>query len=483
MPLRSDSDHHLKLRFSLLQYFQVVLLVVNRSRDVNSEDNRLFSEMTIKKLLSISLVLISFAALGQNPIANQQTIAIPSGVPLHIRVTRTALLSMGAKVDGVLTQPIFVADRLIVPAGTQVRGVVSDTVPVALKVHVQALLNGDVTPLHDPVVDFSSLHLAQTNTTVLFDSRALIRDSQLVRFLPTAKRPTLKQRLETIVRARVQSVRDSIFAPGKKDRALRLLYSQLPYHPQRIWEGTQFIADLNTPMVVTLEAQSPVPSTETASLNGVKVTARLVDTIDSSTAAKGELVTAIVTQPVFDTSHKMVLLEGAELEGTVMQSRAARSFGRNGELRFTFRGVKRTGEASEKVYGILTGAEGNAGQNLTVDSEGNVQASPDKDRFLAPLLLAVTAAAGRGDDHHHHDDDDNVGGTTVASNGFGLVARVLALTISNQDVATGFGAYAFAKSVYFRFLVRGHEVSFPKDTLVEVQLSDASKKPSSLAPR
>jgi hypothetical protein len=129
------------------------------------------------------------------------------------------------------------------------------------------------------------------------------------------------------------------------------------------------------------------------------------------------------------------------------------------------------GARKETVYGTLTGAEGNAGQNLSVDSEGNVQANPDKNRFVAPLLLAVTAMAGQ---HHDHDDGDGgggVGGRTVASNGFGLVARVIALTANNHDVATGFGAYAFAKSIYFRFLIRGQEVTFPKDTQLEVTLS------------
>lgn len=50
-------------------------------------------------------------------------------------------------------------------------------------------------------------------------------------------------------------------------------------------------------------------------------------------------------------------------------------------------------------------------------------------------------------------------------------ARVIALATSNQNVATGFGSYALAKSIYFRFLMRGHEVTFPKDTLVQVQLA------------
>ena len=49
-------------------------------------------------------------------------------------------------------------------------------------------------------------------------------------------------------------------------------------------------------------------------------------------------------------------------------------------------------------------------------------------------------------------------------------SRIVALTAQNRDVATGFGVYATAKSVYFRFLTRGKPVAFPKDTLVQVQL-------------
>jgi hypothetical protein len=51
------------------------------------------------------------------------------------------------------------------------------------------------------------------------------------------------------------------------------------------------------------------------------------------------------------------------------------------------------------------------------------------------------------------------------------VARVVTLIIADRNVATGFGAYALAKSIYFRFLIRGHEVNFPTDTQVEVTLS------------
>jgi hypothetical protein len=419
--------------------------------------------------LVVVLSIVSPAYAQQPALA---TLTLAKGVPLHIRVTRTAKLRTGAPVEGVLTEPIYAHDRLVLPLGTVVRGMVSEYALIERQVRVQALLNGDVTPLHDPVVDFNSLHLTATGADVALHSRALIRNAQIVRFAAKTRKPSLYQQGKAMVKQRIAAARETVFGPNKKDRALRLLYSQLPYHPQRIWAGTQFIADLESPAGIDLPVIPPVLLADNPSLNGIKVTARLASTIDSLGARKGDEVTAIVTQPIFDESKKLVLPEGAELEGSVMQTMPARSFGRNGQLRFSFRGVKDGDVQPErKVFGTITGAEGASGQNLTVDAEGNVQANPDKNRFVAPLLLAVTAVAAHGDHDHHQDEDGGLGHTTVASNGFGLVARVIAITASNANVATGFGAYAFAKSIYFRFLTRGHEVTFPRDTLVEVTLS------------
>jgi hypothetical protein len=424
----------------------------------------------MRKAITVAFLLaLAVTANAQQPATEQ--IEIDTGVPLHIRVTHTAKLRLGEHVVGVLAEPIYVYSRLAVPAGSIVHGTVTGYIPIPGVEHAQALLNGDVTPLHNPLVDFYSVHLAAANRDIALDTRAVIHDTQIVRFIAVKKKPSLVQQGKSMVAERIKETRKTFFGPNKKDRALRFLYGQLPYHPQRIWAGTQFVADLQAPVAVTL-AHEPRPVLAKApSLDGITIAARLANPIDSKFSHKGDIVSAIVTQPVWDTDHHLVLPEGIRIDGVVSQAKPARSFGRNGSLRFAIRGVDLPGQEVRPVYGTLTGAEGNAAQNVTVDDEGNVQANPDKNRFVAPLLLAVTAVSG-------HDDDrrgvNNVGGTTVASNGFGVVARVIGLTVSNQNVAVGFGMYALAKSIYFRFLTRGHEVSFPKDTQIEVQLSARS---------
>ena len=434
--------------------------------------------------LSVAWVVVLVAAAGmtqqeasaQATVSAAEAVIVPAGVPLHIRVTRTAHLHTGADVVGVLTEPIYVRDRMVLPSGSTVRGNVIEYVPVEHLVREQAILNGDVTPLHNPVVNFTSVHLAATDVDVPLDTRALVRTTQMVRFTST-KKPSWFRRGIDAAKASGHDTYETFFGPDKRDRLLRLLYGQLPYHPQRIWAGTQFVAELKTPATLEVPFVPPVVESDSGNLDGRVVDARLMDSLDSKTAKKGDVVIAMVTAPLFDKDRRLILPEGAELDGLVSTSKPARSFGRNGQLHFAIRGVKNPIQAErqqkETVYGTLSGAEGNSGQNLAVDSEGNVKANPDKHRFVAPLLLAATAMAGADQDSGQAAGGGSpaLGNMAVASNGFGLVARVAAITAGSRNLAIGFGAYAFAKSVYFRFLTRGHEVTFPKNTEFEITFS------------
>lgn len=417
--------------------------------------------MTSLSRLAI-LPLSLLAAIGSAQISTAPAgAALPVGVPLRIRITHTAHLHIGAPVTGVLTEPVYLHDHLVLPQDTTVLGVVTGYARIDRKLRAQALLNGDVTPLHDPIVDFNRLQLPGASGQIPISSRGVIRDTQLVRFTARKNRPTYVQQAEDMARAQIKSVHDALFTPGRTDRALRLLYSQLPYHPQRIWTGTGFIANLSAPLDVPSSQPAPVPLASSASLNSITVSARLVTPLNSATSKPGDTVTATVTRPVFDSDHNLLVPEGATLEGVVTRSRHARWFGRNGELRFGFRDLADEAGTAH-LDGNVTGAAGAKAENLTVDDEGNVHANPDKGKLLAPALLAFTAAIG-------HDDDGGVGQSVVGSNGFGLIARFIAFS-NNKNVATGFGTYALAKSVYFRYIDRGHQVTFPRDTEVEVQL-------------
>jgi hypothetical protein len=195
------------------------------------------------------------------------------------------------------------------------------------------------------------------------------------------------------------------------------------------------------------------------------------------------------------------LPEGTHLTGSVVQVKPARWFARNGNLRFTFRQIElplgfAAPEASAQpsneiqpqpesatqplshkqsasqlltrpIHGQMTAAEAASDQNLSIDSEGGAKAGSDKNKYLAPLALGFLAASSMDGD-----EASDVLKNGVVSNGFGLAARIVTMAASNRSIATGFAYYALTKSVYKRWIAKGHEVSFPKDTRLEIELAE-----------
>ncbi|MEO7030687.1 MAG: hypothetical protein ABI147_14925 [Acidobacteriaceae bacterium] len=125
------------------------------------------------------LTVAASTSSAQQVASATQTVTLAAGVPLHIRTTRTVSLRTGTVIEGELTEPIYVLDRLVLPKGAIARGTIVAYAPVPGKVRAEALLNGDVTPLHQPVVNFTSLHIPGGSDDLNFQSHALIRDTRL----------------------------------------------------------------------------------------------------------------------------------------------------------------------------------------------------------------------------------------------------------------------------------------------------------------
>jgi hypothetical protein len=189
--------------------------------------------------------------------------------------------------------------------------------------------------------------------------------------------------------------------------------------------------------------------------------AYLQQTISSAKEKAGDTFQAFVAEPVFNSDHLLVVPEGSLIVGEITQTKPARSFGRRGKLRFKFRELKFPGGFSEPVEGTLAGIDSNKAANLQVDSEGGIQ-QKSQNRVIAPL--ALTLLAGRAFD----DDGSRVAHSAVASNGFGIVGRVIGIVASSRNVAAGIGIYGAALSFYDLWLAHGHDVVFVKNTRVEI---------------
>jgi hypothetical protein len=395
------------------------------------------------------------------------SLSIPAEVPLRLEITHTITLKTGEPFRGRLTEPVYGPNRLLLPAGTTAEGVISATPAADRSTRVNAKLDGDFTPLRLPVIRVTQLVLSPSGVVLPVDAVGGMRNAATISLAAHPPPSSIKGRVKAMIHQQIQQARDMIHNPHKGDWGKQLLYSQLPYHPQRVWAGSQFDAVLREPLRLPLaSASAPIPPAPAVDLSSGTMQARLIAGISSASSKKGDPVSAVLVKPFCNPQGRLMLPAGTSLNGVVVQARPARSFARNGRLRFSFRSIGAPGAPAtgQRIESSLSSIQGQKGQNVAIDEEGGTRAQPDKGRFLAPLLLGVMAVAS-------NDDDSGIARQGVTSNGFGLAARIVTMATASRNASTGFAVFAFGKSIYRRYIARGHQVSFPTNTELSIALS------------
>jgi hypothetical protein len=391
---------------------------------------------------------------------------LPKGTSLQVEVTRQYPMKDGEALEGHLLYPLYASGKLAVPKDAVVRGRVINLEP-AKKLRWNARLRGDFTPFHAATVQFNELVLAEGALPI---SAAAAADGAPVLQLTAAgaasKRGFIRRRL-ALAKAQMHERVDWFISPGLGGRALQMLYHQLPYHPEEIAAHTAWSFELTAALVLpetSAASADPPPAAQAAGKPEMwTVNALLTSGLNSARAHPGDPVEALVVEPVYDRDKELVVPQGSTLVGRVTAAKAARSFGRNGKLRFTFQQVRFPQGFGAPVQGSLAGATAEKTQDLQMDAEGTV--TPRKrSSAVAPMLL--TMLAGRALDQ---DGGGMVLKQGVASNGFGLVGRVVGVAAGAPNLAAGIGFYAAGLSFYDNFLHTGRDVVFPKDTRIEIE--------------
>jgi hypothetical protein len=432
------------------------------------------------------LVALSLAASASPELAAQTTpvpaaytplhdlnpLILGAKVPLRVTATQTIPLRKGQPFYGRLAEPVYGPDRLLLPEGTTAEGVIAETPLAARSERVNAKLDGDFTPLREPTIRVTQLTLP-SGAVVHLDAEGGIRNATTISLGRPAEKTSLWKRMKDLARGRVQQARDTVRdtkqEPHKGDKVKQMLYRQLPYHPQRVWAGSTFDAVLRGPLVLPPNPQNPpMLRANSVDLTSGTLQARLVSGVSSESAKRHDSVSAVLVRPFCDGKGAVMLPAGTALNGLVLESQPARSFGRNGKLRFSFHNIAmpptpRQPLQTEHIQGNLSAIQAQPGQNVAIDEEGGTRAQPDNGRFLAPLVLGLMAAASQ-------DSDGGVLRQGVTSNGFGLAARVVTMAAASRNASTGFAAFAFSKSIYKRYIARGHEVTFPTNTEMAISL-------------
>lgn len=412
-----------------------------------------------------------------------QEATLPTGTALRIVLDHRVRSHVGASISGHLTEPVYLVDHEIIPAGALVSGSIRSLHPGPKKDHIRRLLAADFTPPRVPEAVFDKITVLATATqaqhVIAIDATAEQTDASVLTLGTKRQKQSLKAQAVDYVKQREGDARQTLKQHRFAEIVEKWAVGQLPYHPEILWSNTRFNADLATPASLPDMPHAEVPTEDLhGRLPQGTLNARLVSPLTSQTAKRGDPVEAIITRPLLspDGSHLMVP-EGTHLHGVVVQTKAARSFGRNGTLRFAFRNLDLPTEDGTprltEIHGRLSAAETAPEQHISLDEEGQAKAEDGPGKYAEPIVLGILAAAASPDpDHRGAADGFHPGSGTVASNGFGLIARVVSLSTQNTQVLQGFAYYSLAKSLYFNFVATGHNATFAHDTEIQVTLSE-----------
>jgi type IV secretory pathway VirB10-like protein len=438
--------------------------------------------MVIIRTGCVFAALFVFSLFPSMATAQSVPLTVQPGTALDIALKKPVRVkSAGTPVEGRLENPIYVFDRIVIPAGSQVQGRVASVEHISKGRRALAIANGDFTPFRKANVEFDAVILPDGSKIPL--QTTVSEGVPDVVHLSAGGNDKKKGRVSTTVSQAEQSAKqqahqamDEIKAPGKWSRLKAAMLAELPYRRQSLPIGTRFTAELTRPL--DFGSTEPRPG-ELAPLGtqippGNIVHVLLLTELSSATDRVGAPVRAVVSEPVF-SSNGLVLPAGATLQGSVTQVTPARQLHRNGKLRFSFRQVDVTGDQPRRVEATLEGIDASAGAHMKLDDEGGASAVTPKTNMIAPaidVVLASTSLDGL-DPHrrlhpHFHQGPDTLGGSLRGGAGFGLVGSLIGLAAHYRPVSATFAFYGAGWSVYTHFLARGTDVVFAKDTPMEI---------------
>jgi hypothetical protein len=428
-------------------------------------------------------------------------LTVPAGTPLKVVLDQEIRIQkVGQAVHGKVVEPVYSFDKIVVPAGSEVTGKISSIDGVPKMKRTVAAMNANFSPDRQVHIEFDELVMADgrhvpLHTVVSPASQGVLQ------FVPASAKENTGAAAEAkhaasrkISEARQEAKREwnnamqQLHEPGKMHRLERLGVAQLPYHPQYMDAGTSFNADLQTPLDFGVE---PLRTESLSSIgnpppSGSLVHALLVTPLDSATAKKGESVEAVISQPLV-VSNQLLLPQGSHIKGSVLEVRPARRLNRNGQLRVVFHQVVPPDGIEQRVEASLEGVEVAKGEHLTLDAEGGAQVTTPRTRYLTTGIAVALAASSMSSDHdarfHGGDGGGDAGaGAANGASGFRFLGTIVGALAHSRVVASGFGFYGAAMSVYSHFLARGRDVVYPKDMSMVIGLGTRETRPTVPSP-
>jgi hypothetical protein len=412
-------------------------------------------------------------------------LVLPAGTPLQVKIEkRIRIKGVGQQITGRLVQPLFVFNKEVIPARSEVVGHVARLNPVNRQRRFKAVLNGDFTPLRTPEIQFDALKLPDGKTMPIKTGIA----SQWGAIAPFGKRMQARKKNSLIgttfgrMRMELFNVRQEIVteinSQPKWDRLQEEAYSRLPYHPQFLPANTRLSAQLKEPLASGMETitardmeQIGVPAPDSV------VTAHLLSTV-SSNSDTGSKVSAIVSEPLYAADRRLILPEGTRLIGTVAQAQPARWFRRSGKLRLRFREMELPEFIPMKnrqlrVEATVARMDAIRKVRIKIDDEGLMKSIEPGTRFIAPAVQMFLGVSMLDETNKNAQSQsaNRVLRTIAGASGLGIVGSIAAQFSS--EAATGIGLYGAAWSVFNHVVARGHNILVAPETPFQIRFGAA----------
>jgi hypothetical protein len=409
-------------------------------------------------------------------------LSVPVGTPLQVVLDREVRVKKaGQPLHARLVQPVYAFDQLVLPAGTKVDGHIARIGRPSGKQLTFSILNADFSPPRPVEVMFDNIVLPD-GRNLLLHAAIMPGSGQVIRLIePSAStqspaRHGLSAQLDAARQQWHQAMME-VKQPGKLHRAVRIGVAQLPIHPQYIDAGSLYFAELQQPLAFGQELLNAkaIESIGTTPPPGSVVRASLVTPLDSGTSKRGSAVQAMVTKPLFDRD-RLILPQGTQLNGSVLQVRPARRLKRNGQLRIAFHEMALPGGSPTRVDTTIEGLQ--AGEGAKLDAEGAARATNPKSRYVNTAISISLAMVGSGGRR----DVGEAGPTAGGAVAFRLVGLAVGLAVRSHTIGILMSAYGGSRSIYVNFFGRGRNISFPKDTTMEIGFGSRTAAPISSTP-
>lgn len=460
--------------------------------------------MRVRSAVTAAALLFT---LGSSGLAAAQSTSIDlvleAGRPLRVALDqKISVKHVGQPVTGTIVEPVYAYDRIVIPAGTKVRGHVARLDGGSRLTQARAYAGGDFSPPRQVVLQFDRLlpddgHEMPIETVVTggisnvkrqvaggtAKERPTDADTAAGGNIVARARGALQQRASDAIASARQQASDTLAAikqPGKMSRIKDAVIARLPVHPQYLAQGLVYDAELTSPLSFGLATPTAPASAGAAPAPDSILTARLATALDSSKTPRGTLLEAVLVEPVFSSDHQLILPEGTTLTGEVTLARGARRFHRNGQLRFLFEKVQAPERQAAPLLAALYSVQASGNDHVAVDDEGGTTLTNPKTRFIAPTLAILSLHASIEQDGHRYADPDGDGSIHTAGSGagsrgmggflgFGLIGAGIGQIA--RPVGIALSVVGAARTIYTNILGKGREVSFPADTPIQVRLA------------